>query len=117
MTGTSGIGPHRDDFILKNDDGIAFVNYASQGQRRTAAIALKIAECEIIEEKMKKKSIILVDDIFSELDDGRRKNMVSILSRGNQVIFTMVNIGSVDMNSFPDARHYRITGEGKINPA
>jgi DNA replication and repair protein RecF len=117
MTGTSGIGPQRDDFILKNDEGTAFVNYASQGQRRTAAIALKIAECEIIEEKMKKKSIILVDDIFSELDDQRRKNMVSILSRGNQVIFTMVNIGSVDMNSFPDARHYRITGDGKIHPA
>lgn len=97
--GSTGIGPQRDDFLLQRES-VHFVNYASQGQKRTAAISLKLAECEITEYTMKKKSIILVDDIFSELDIQRRENMVEILRKGNQVIFTMVNSNSIDNYNF-----------------
>jgi DNA replication and repair protein RecF len=102
--GSTGIGPQRDDFILENNAGNRFTNYASQGQRRTAAVTLKVAECVIIEEEKGKKSIILVDDIFSELDEKRRSTLIDILRRGNQILFTMVHFDPVKLNKFG---HYK----------
>jgi len=84
-------GPHRDDYIINNKEGIAFINYASQGQKRTSSISLKLSEVEIIKKIKNKKSIILVDDIFSELDEKRRKSMIELLQNEGQIIFTMVN--------------------------
>lgn len=84
-------GPHRDDYIIKNSEGLAFINYASQGQKRTSSISLKLSEVEIIKEIKKKTCIILVDDIFSELDENRRNSMIDLLKNEGQIIFTMVN--------------------------
>ena len=89
--GNTVYGPHRDDYYIRNSDGIGFINYASQGQRRTASISLKFSEVEIIKEIKQKKSIILVDDIFSELDEKRRESMIELLKDEGQLIFTMVN--------------------------
>ena len=97
LTATS-IGPQRDDFMFLREN-INFVNYASQGQKRTASIALRIAENELIEKQLNRKSILLIDDIFSELDDKRKQNMLSIFSKGNQVIFTMVHEQNMDISS------------------
>lgn len=104
LLGSTGIGPQRDDFILANGAGNRFTNYASQGQRRTAAVTLKVAECVVIEEEKGKKSIILVDDIFSELDEKRRSTTIDILRRGNQIIFTMVHFDPLKLNKFG---HYK----------
>jgi len=106
--GTTSAGPQRDDYVLSSRSGKLFSNYASQGQRRTASISLKISEKKIIEEKTGKKTVILVDDIFSELDEKRRKNMVDILKKGNQVIFTMVNSDSINMEKFGEYSLYHI---------
>ncbi len=100
VLGSTGIGPQRDDFVLQNSAGNRFTNYASQGQRRTAAVTLKVAECVVIEEEKGKKSIILVDDIFSELDEKRRSAMIDILRRGNQILFTMVHFDPVKLDKF-----------------
>ena len=108
LIGNCGRGPHRDDFLLKNSDGIHFINYASQGQKRTAVISLKISECDIIEKTLGKKAIILVDDIFSELDEKRRKSMIKLLSRENQVIFTMVNMNFIDNDIINGSKRYEI---------
>jgi DNA replication and repair protein RecF len=89
--GNTIYGPHRDDYYIKNNQGIGFINYASQGQRRTASISLKFSEVEIIKEIKQKKCIILVDDIFSELDEKRRDGMMELLQDEGQIIFTMVN--------------------------
>jgi len=89
--GNTVYGPHRDDYIIRNGNGIGFINYASQGQRRTASISLKFSEVEIIKEIKQKNSIILVDDIFSELDEKRRDGMIELLKNEGQIIFTMVN--------------------------
>jgi DNA replication and repair protein RecF len=89
--GLTTSGPQRDDYILKNSTGLDFIRYASQGQKRTAAVALKIAEFEIIKNTKNIKSVILVDDIFSELDEKRRYNMLDLLTEKGQLIFTMVN--------------------------
>ncbi len=114
ILGSTGIGPQRDDFILENDSRNKFVNYASQGQRRTAAVTLKIAECIMIEEEMGKKSVILVDDIFSELDEKRRSKMIDILCRGNQIIFTMVHFNPEKLHKFGNYRGYYVEPGGLI---
>ena len=109
LIGNSGRGPHRDDFLLKNSNDIYFINYASQGQKRTAAISLKVSECDIIKNVLGKNAVILVDDIFSELDEKRRKSMVKLLSRENQVIFTMVNINAIDEGMTNSSKYYKIS--------
>jgi DNA replication and repair protein RecF len=114
ILGSTGIGPQRDDFILENDGRNRFVNYASQGQRRTAAVTLKIAECIMIEEEMGKKSVILVDDIFSELDEKRRSKMIDILCRGNQIIFTMVHFNPEKLHKFGTYKGYYVEPGGVI---
>jgi len=108
LIGSCGIGPHRDNFLFENSDNIHFINYASQGQKRTAAISLKLSECDIIKNTLGKNAVILIDDIFSELDEKRRKNMVKLLSRENQVIFTMVNMNIIDDNIINGSKLYRI---------
>jgi DNA replication and repair protein RecF len=114
ILGATGIGPQRDDFILENNGHNRFTNYASQGQRRTAAVALKVSECLIIEEEKGKKSIILVDDIFSELDEMRRSKTIDILRRGNQIIFTMVHFDPEKLYKFGDYKGFRVENNGSI---
>ena len=112
--GSTSIGPQRDDFILENSTGNRFTNYASQGQRRTAAVTLKVSECTIIEEEKKTKAVILIDDIFSELDEIRRSKMIDLLRRGNQIIFTMVHFDPEQLTRFGNYKGFMIEPHGKI---
>lgn len=80
---TTTIGPHRDDFTItsskfKVDNG-SLASWGSRGQQRLAILALKLAQLAYIEEKKLKKPVILLDDIFSELDDKSRGLVVSLL--------------------------------------
>jgi DNA replication and repair protein RecF len=113
-SGTTGIGPQRDDYIFTMHNGIHFNNCASQGQKRTSAIALKIAECNFIEYLTKKRVVLLVDDIFSELDETRRKNLIQILNRENQVIFTMVNSEYENKKDFGRFKKFILDGNGGV---
>ncbi|HPX90932.1 MAG TPA: DNA replication/repair protein RecF [Spirochaetota bacterium] len=92
---TTTFGPQRDDYILKKDD-INFTNYSSQGQKRAASVSLKVSEIDIIENISGKKSVILVDDIFSELDEKRRNNMIDSIKNKGQIIFTMVSFNKIE---------------------
>lgn len=91
IKGTTTAGPHVDDFVFMDEKGIIYRNCASQGQKRTAVISLKLAENAYIEEITKQKPVILIDDIFSELDDVRRENIVNMTGKENQVIITAVH--------------------------
>lgn len=113
-SGSTSTGPQRDDYLIAYNGKINFTNFASQGQRRTASIAIKIAELETVENKTGEKCVILVDDIFSELDSTRRINMVKVLSGGNQVIFTMVNTDFLHNDTFRDAAKFTVYPEGRI---
>ena len=106
--GSTCLGPQRDDYHFINSDGINFLNYSSQGQRRTAAISLKIAEYEIIRSIRNKKSIILIDDIFSELDEIRRFNMIDLLMSEGQLIFTMVNRENFPLEKCGNIKYFKI---------
>lgn len=112
--GSTSLGPQRDDFVLQNSSGNRFTNYASQGQRRTAAVTLKVSECIIIEEEHKSKAVILIDDIFSELDEIRRSKLIELLRRGNQIIFTMVHLDPVQLSKFGNYKGFRVEPNGVI---
>lgn len=71
-------GPHRDDLILTLDGADARI-YASQGQQRCIALALKLAEAELMERRTDEKPILLLDDVLSELDEARRDCLVGSL--------------------------------------
>lgn len=74
----SSIGIHRDDIIIKLDD-LPMKSFSSQGQQRTAALALKLAELEIIKMFVSSTPILILDDVFSELDKSRRMSLVSAM--------------------------------------
>jgi DNA replication and repair protein RecF len=74
-------GPHRDDFrISLNDYSVS--NFASRGQQRAVLLALKFCELSYIQKSVGSKPLLLLDDIFSELDLNHRTNILSII--GNQ---------------------------------
>ncbi len=86
MRGYTGVGIHRDDFELFVN-GIELNLYGSQGQHRTAILALKFAEMEIIKEEVGENPILVLDDITSELDL-ERINLIFSKMSGYQVFIT-----------------------------
>lgn len=84
--GYSSIGPHRDDIKISIDNKPART-YASQGQQRSAVLALKLAEAEILKNVFKKTPVILLDDVMSELDETRQDFVLNSIE-GNQVFIT-----------------------------
>lgn len=82
----TGRGPHKDELALFVDDKPLRI-YGSQGQQRTAVLALKLAEAELLKEKTGKQPILLFDDIFSELDQRRQRFMKQRVEE--QAFFTM----------------------------
>jgi DNA replication and repair protein RecF len=96
---STGSGPHRDDYAILFKDNKIFKNCASQGQKRTAAVSLKIAECEFLEQETQQKPVILIDDIFGELDEKRRNKMMDIIKSRNQIIITAVNPDLLQMDA------------------
>ena len=82
----SSVGIHRDDLVIKLD-GLVMKNFSSQGQQRTAALALKLSELEIIKMFVSSTPVLILDDVFSELDKSRRLSLVSAM-KGAQIFIT-----------------------------
>ncbi len=84
--GNTSVGPHRHDVIFQINNSPA-LSTASRGEARTIVLALKFLEVDIIEQLTKKTPIVLLDDVFSELDAMRQKLLTSHL-KGHQIIIT-----------------------------
>ena len=83
---TTSVGPHRDDIGIFINEKPARV-FGSQGQQRSCAIALKLAEAQILKEKTNEQPVILLDDVMSELDAGRQDYILNHLDN-RQVFIT-----------------------------
>lgn len=89
--GTSLTGPHRDDFIFKiNDQDIK--KFGSRGQHKTTLISLVIAEADLIENQKQEKPIILIDDLYSELDVNRESRILDVLNDKGQIFITSTSV-------------------------
>jgi DNA replication and repair protein RecF len=95
--GSTSIGPHRDDVLVRLDgrDARAF---ASQGQQRTAVVSIKLAEAAVVADMTGERPVLLLDDVLSELDASRRAALLERLGDPGQVIIT-----SVEADPFPEA--------------
>ena len=88
--GFTSYGPHRDDYEFIINLQLAAIS-ASRGETRTILLALKILEAKLIEETRSQKPLLLLDDVFSELDEIRQAHLVEFF-KDNQVIITTTSI-------------------------
>ena len=93
--GTTLVGPHRDDvaFVMAGRDLSAF---ASRGQQRTAILALKLAELDLVTEHDGRQPLLLLDDVFSELDPARRAHLVRRIAELPQAFVTTTTLDDLD---------------------
>ena len=112
----SSTGIHRDDIVIKLD-GLVMKNFASQGQQRTAALALKLSELEIIKMFVSSTPILILDDVFSELDKTRRLSLVSAMKNA-QIFITCTDknmIGEeIDLMQGTDKAEFYLVNGGNI---
>lgn len=88
LTGHTNFGVHKDNFNFKFNGSLADGS-ASRGEVRSLIIALKFIEAEMLEKRLSKKPVVLLDDVFSELDEARQEALVSNFKE-NQIILTSV---------------------------
>ena len=112
LYGNSLYGPHRDDFsfFLTNKD---LSIYGSQGQLRCAMISYKLSELEIFNKYKKEYPILLLDDVFSELDLNKRNNIIKYLKDDIQTIITTTDIDMIDKQIVSKAKIITIDN-GKV---
>ena len=106
-------GPHRDDLsILSN--GIDLKKYGTQGQQRTAALSLKLAEIELVRQAIGDMPVLLLDDVLSELDSGRQHFLLESI-RDIQTLITCTGVEDFRKNGFRiDSLFYVRQGEVRM---
>lgn len=108
------IGPNRDDFYFLLDDKNLSL-YGSQGQIRSAVLALKLSEVKLFSDITTDTPILLLDDMFSELDIDKRNNILKYLDSNIQTIITTTDIKNIDDEIKKKANVYEIKN-GKLFP-
>ena len=100
-------GPHRDDiqFMIESDD---IKLYGSQGQQKVAIIALKLSEIAIFKEMTDTYPIILLDDIFSELDVKTRNKLINYINGDMQVIITSNDTRGINKKFLNNAKLFKV---------
>ncbi len=84
---TTITGPHRDDFSVFID-GKDIRSFGSQGQQRVAVICLRLCELKILENRLNKKPVLLLDDVLSELDNERERLLLEVINKKFQTFIT-----------------------------
>ena len=97
------VGPHADriEFFI---DGRNVNSFASQGQQRSVVLAFKLAEVSLIQDILHQKPVLLLDDVMSELDESRRRALVSFIAGDMQTFITTANIDYFDSDLLGAAR-------------
>ena len=109
--GTTMVGPHKDDYIFNiNNKNIG--DYGSQGQQKSAILSIKLASVELVKEVKNQYPIVLLDDVFSELDKGRQNQLIKLLNRKAQTIITTPSISDVEPSVLNMARIIELEKRG-----
>ena len=105
--GSTLYGPHRDElefFLGENNLKI----YGSQGQKRMAVLSTKLAEIDIFKKFKNTNPILLLDDVFSELDDIKKNNIIKYLADDIQVIITTTDLKKINKKKFNSVNIFKI---------
>jgi DNA replication and repair protein RecF len=108
--GTTLVGPHRDDVGFELD-GRDMASSASRGQQRTAILALKLAELDLLAALDGQPPLLLLDDVFSELDPARRAHLVRRVAALPQVFMTAVSLVDLDPALRATATAWQVAAE------
>lgn len=105
--GTSLAGPHRDDihFFI---NGTSVHQYGSQGQQRTTALSLKLAEIELIHQEVGEYPLLLLDDVLSELDANRQSHLLQNIKDRVQTFVTTTGVEGLYHQTLQQASIYRV---------
>jgi DNA replication and repair protein RecF len=114
--GQTLIGPHRDDLLLTMG-GVSVGTYGSRGQQRSATLALKLGEAELMQSRAGDAPVLLLDDLLSELDAERRTHLLATLTRPDQqMLVTATGMEDFDVPFLERARKIRVE-EAKLYPS
>jgi len=105
-------GPHRDDLSFTLN-GVSAAAFASRGQQRTAALALRLAEARYMAERKGDLPVVLLDDVMSELDEQRHRAVLESLGGWDQLIITSADADRFAEGMPKNAQVFRVQG-GKI---
>lgn len=106
------IGPHKDDFnFMVGENNLKL--YGSQGQQRIAVLTLKLAEIPIFKKYKETTPILLLDDVFSELSDDKKNNLIKYISKDIQTIITTTELNNLDSKLVKKAKLFKIE-QGKL---
>ncbi|TPR39076.1 DNA replication/repair protein RecF [Apilactobacillus micheneri] len=105
--GNSLYGPHRDDlqFIINKKDVSTF---GSQGQQRTSALSVKLAEIDLMKEETHEYPILLLDDVLSELDDSRQTHLLKSIQDKVQTFLTTTSLSGIARELISDPKIFNI---------
>ena len=105
--GTTLIGPQRDDLCFYINGADARI-YGSQGQQRTVALSLKLAEFRLIEEYVGEPPVLLLDDVMSDLDDARRKHLLKWIRGRGQTFITCTSLRAFPKEILQEAATFQV---------
>jgi DNA replication and repair protein RecF len=112
--GFTTAGPHRDDLRLTLD-GMEAGPYASRGQCRTVALALKLAEAAYLKDRRGQEPVVLLDDVLSELDAHRRVQVLEAIGQYEQCFITTADHGLIDSRYLQRMSRF-IVRHGQVGP-
>lgn len=112
--GTTTNGPHRDDLLIEVGGREARL-FGSQGQQRTAVIAIKLASLKVAKEELGAPPMLLLDDILSDLDERRRSHLIeAVLNGAGQALLTCTEASAAGKRILEQARIFEVCA-GKIS--
>lgn len=111
--GSTTKGPHRDDLRFDLGD-VDLRKYGSQGQQRTAALSLKLSEVSMMEKETGEKPVLLLDDVLSELDSRRQKDLLKSLS-DTQTLITCTGLDDFVKNQYKVNKIFEIRNGVVVN--
>ncbi|WP_027108143.1 DNA replication/repair protein RecF [Lacticigenium naphthae] len=110
--GTTLAGPHRDDMLFYvNEKNVQ--TYGSQGQQRTTALSIKLAEIDLMKEMTGEYPLLLLDDVLSELDDERQTHLLKAIQNKVQTFLTTTSLSGIKHKLIDVPKIFRIT-DGQV---
>ncbi len=112
MQASTIIGPHRDDIVfVVNDKEVQ--SFGSQGQQRTTALSLKLAEIDLMKQQTGEYPVLLLDDVLSELDDYRQTHLLTAIQDRVQTFLTTTSLSGVQQELLTNPQVFHIAA-GKV---
>lgn len=112
LIGSTSVGPHKDDIVFFIN-GKDVKTYGSQGQQRTTALSVKLAEIDLVEKQTGQMPVVLLDDVLSELDEGRQRFLLNNMDQA-QIILTCTGLED-SIKQFFSKGNLFLVEEGQIS--